>query len=40
MKLGDLADNQLPELEIIDACDKAMGFMDEFKLSHYPVING
>ncbi len=40
MKLGDLADNQLPELEILDSCDKAMGFMDEFKLSHYPVING
>ena len=40
MTAGELADIELPYLETVDTCDKAIGFMDEFKLSHYPVVNG
>ncbi len=40
MTAGQLADLEFPYLETVDSCEKAMGFMDEFKLSHYPVING
>tara|TARA_R110002050_G_scaffold290260_1_gene443801 strand:- start:133095 stop:133757 length:663 start_codon:yes stop_codon:yes gene_type:complete len=40
MTAGQFADVELPYLETVDTCDKAMGFMDEFKLSHYPVVNG
>ena len=40
MTAGQFADLELPYLETVDTCDKAMGFMDEFKLSHYPVVNG
>jgi predicted transcriptional regulator len=40
MTASELADIELPYLETVDACDKAIGFMDEFKLSHYPVVNG
>ncbi|MFT4752905.1 MAG: acetoin utilization protein AcuB [Salibacteraceae bacterium] len=39
MTAGELAELELPYLETVDSCDKAMGFMDEFKLSHYPVVN-
>ncbi|UTW65056.1 CBS domain-containing protein [bacterium SCSIO 12643] len=40
MTASEVADIELPYLETVDTCDKAMGFMDEFKLSHYPVVNG
>ena len=40
MIAGHLAELELPYLELEDSCDKAMKFMDEFKLSHYPVVNG
>lgn len=40
MTAGQFADLELPYLETVDTCDTAMGFMDEFKLSHYPVVNG
>lgn len=40
MTAGQLVDLELPYLETVDTLDKAIGFMDEFKLSHYPVING
>jgi CBS domain-containing protein len=40
MTAGQFAQLELPYLETLDTCDKAMGFMDEFKLSHYPVVNG
>lgn len=39
MTAGQFADLELPYLETVDTLDKAMGFMDEFKLSHYPVVN-
>ena len=39
MTAGELAELELPYLETKDTCDKAMGFMDEFKLRHYPVID-
>ena len=40
MTAGELADVELPVLELVDTCDKAMSFMDEYKLSHFPVVNG
>lgn len=40
MTAGELADIEFPLLEQVDSCDQAVSFMDEFKLSHYPVING
>jgi len=40
MTASEVADIELPYLETVDTCEKAMGFMDEFKLSHYPVVNG
>jgi CBS domain-containing protein len=40
MIAGQVAESELPNLEINDSCDKAMGFMDEFKLTHYPVVDG
>lgn len=40
MTAGELADIELPVLEQVDTCDQAMSFMDEFKISHYPVVNG
>ena len=39
MTAGQFTDTELPVLETNDTCDKAMSFMDEFKLSHYPVVN-
>lgn len=36
----ELANIELPYLETVDTCEKAMRFMDEYKLSHYPVVNG
>ena len=39
MTAGELADIELPVLEQVDSCDQAVSFMDEFKLSHYPVVN-
>lgn len=40
MTAGEIADVELPYLEMEDSCEKAMAFLDEFKLSHYPVVNG
>lgn len=40
MTASEIADTQLPCLEVQDTCEKAIGFMDEFKLSHYPVVDG
>lgn len=40
MTASEVADLELPYLETVDTCEKAMGFMDEFKLCHYPVVNG
>lgn len=39
MTAGQVSESELPYLEITDSCDKAMGFMDEFKLTHFPVVN-
>lgn len=40
MTAGQFKNTELPVLESTDTCDKAMNFMDEFKLSHYPVVLG
>ncbi|MGB0391145.1 MAG: CBS domain-containing protein [Salibacteraceae bacterium] len=40
MTAGQVAESELPYLELNDSIDKAMGFMDEFKLTHFPVIDG
>lgn len=40
MTAGQVAETELPFLELTDSCDKAMRFMDEFKLTHFPVLNG
>ena len=39
MTAGEVADVEIPILDISDTCDKAMSFMDECKLSHYPVVS-
>jgi len=39
MTAAELADEELPLLKQVDTCDQAMSFMDEYKLSHYPVVN-
>jgi predicted transcriptional regulator len=40
MTASEIAYRDLPELSLVDSCDKAMGYMDEFKLSQFPVVNG
>lgn len=39
MTANELMNAELPFLEWEDSCEKAVRFMDEFKLSHYPVVN-
>jgi len=40
MTAGEFSEVEIPVLEQVDTCDQAMSFMDEYKLSHYPVVNG
>lgn len=40
MTAGEFSEIEIPILEQVDTCDQAMSFMDEYKLSHYPVVNG
>lgn len=40
MVAAEIVNTQWPVLEIVDGIEKALGFMEEYKVSHYPVVNG